>query len=71
MSNQKMMDEFERIIGEPWNDAAIRHRSLWVEAWKASRQALVIELPHVSDDDLVEFKNECIEAIQLTGAKVK
>lgn len=41
------------------------------EAWQASRAAIDVELPFVSDSDLVEFKNECRDAIESLGLKVK
>lgn len=51
----------------PWT------RGAW-DGWKASREALVIELPSPEDqcdDGAVSAINRCIEAIEAAGVKVK
>ena len=48
--SEKMMDEFEAICeSDLWSwmneDQKLAALSLWESAWKASRAALVVELP--------------------------
>ena len=46
----KMQAEFERVVGESWEDSPIHLRSLWEESWKSSREYIEVKLP----DDGIE-----------------
>ncbi|AZF89753.1 hypothetical protein QE332_gp142 [Pseudomonas phage vB_PaeM_LCK69] len=52
-------------------EAAHRYSLMW-QAWKASREALRVDLPRVIfDEDLQAYRDECVEALQQAGIEVK
>lgn len=80
MSTERIRAEFEKFRDE--RNAALESEgyepgSKWhvtnahYPTWQASRAAIEVELPFVSDSDLVEMRNECREAIESLGLKVK
>lgn len=83
MSNDKMREEFEAWVKSKWpetdfgqfNDGEYCGFTLqhcWA-AWKASREALVIELPQQSGANLDwnQAIRYCHQAIEAAGLKVK
>lgn len=92
MNIEKMREEFKHWESEaddgPQTDpiwlmfdldlnqfALVEIQSRW-EAWRASRESLVIELPtdtRIRDEDLSRFdvKDSCQSAIEAAGLKVK
>lgn len=64
--SDKMREEFERVVGEAWEDAPIHLKSLWEESWKASRAVIRVDLPH-----LFPFYREGVtEALLAHGIKI-
>lgn len=45
-SEEKMREEYEKFTGKSWHcHLDMTNRMIWENAWKASRESLVIELP--------------------------
>ncbi len=87
MSNDKMREEFEAWARKMSMDLEYRNipgvgqfyecprTLLALEAWQASREALVIELPrdvtNVTCKDFESGRDAVVEAIEAAGVKVK
>ena len=83
MSNDKMREEFEAWVKSKWPETDLTQfndgeycgftlQHCW-QAWKSSREALVIELPQQSGANLDwnQAIRYCHQAIEAAGLKVK
>lgn len=72
----KMQAEFERVVGESWEDSPIHLKSLWEESWKSSRACIVVKLPETPNRGVGyglfdAGKERCADAIRAAGLKVE
>ena len=74
MSDQKMQECFEFFYDLKWEQVNDFAQQAWKAAWLASRETMVIELPHFvgafpKTQDYV--RSECKKAIEAAGVRVK
>ncbi|MCO7566425.1 hypothetical protein NJI34_28575 [Pseudomonas sp. S 311-6] len=83
MDTNKMRAAFEAMIladgksirrcGDSYHFGTIHRKWLfWQEAWRQSREAVVVELPKIFPDESVSsVHSKCVRAIEAQGLKVE
>lgn len=72
MNDQDMIKAMEHYYGIPADMCDVFMRAAWQASWKASREVLVIELPHPLEyTGCSTAIKDCREAIEAAGVKVK
>ncbi|WP_025168182.1 hypothetical protein [Pseudomonas syringae] len=72
MNNEQMIKAMEHFYGIPSDMCNVFMKSAWEASWKASREAVVIDLPKDLSMRLPqEVRDICVYWIENAGLKVK